>query len=509
MKYKVLVVVVCAVLLQQCVECKRSGGRSRGSSSRGSTGLWGNNNKKKSESGNGAAAKPATNADLVALSYPKQTGSLPAAKPKPSAPKLETQKVQKPVSNIAPANQNKPAVGSAPASNAQSNQQRPIGWDVPKQPGQGQLQTKSVATNQQSAGGPPAYAAQPGHVQGAPPPYSAGSYGQGAPPAYNPGSYGQHYPQGAPPAYTPNGYHQAPPPAYSAGGYGGYGQPAHGSYGHAAPNYGQGYNPHQPYSGVHPGQYNQMGGMQHGGGGGMFGGSPFGGGYKSGYGGYGMGGYGGYGGMMGPKRSFGSGFASTAFTSIATGLLVWSLMRGGRSQHYNVYNHYNNPEAVPQELTLPANIITLCSENVTLLCAPNTVPLCTANETILCAVTASATVPCVDNVGASCVDTSLPCTENCDGEKEDPPLALPCIANATVSGQVNLGNSDMSMSLFKQTPQNTDTVLCVTTMAMPSPEEDKAAEAAMQATASPQIPLIPNAPNPPPIDSTSDLPTTR
>ncbi|XP_017772415.1 PREDICTED: uncharacterized protein LOC108559594 [Nicrophorus vespilloides] len=428
MKVHVLLVVV--VLLVVCFsegESKRSGGRGRSSSSR-LGGLFNRNNKKKSSNSQkpvSADVVPAAKAVDVKPSAPKLETKPSESKPpapklepsapkyEPSAPKIETQKFQN--------------LDSRPAN----MQQRPIGWDV----GQSNQNT---------------YHHQARSVNNFAYPVS-GSY-------VNPGGHSS-YPSHAG-AYPNTGSYN----------YYGTGQ----NY-----NYGNGFNQQQPFPGYHPtsnigvippsganaGQYyNNVAGFgnqpmmgSHGQSKGIFG-SLFGGGNSGGYG------YGNNYGMYNKPRGFGSGFGSNAFGNVMIGLLVWNLFRGGSSQKYNVYNHYNKPEDAPKDIELPANLIMLCPENATALCAGQTTPLCTSNDTILCVATAATTIPCKDNLLSQCVNVTTP---------ESDVTNLPCIANATVNGNVNLKPDEnpttfnATFSLFNQSTNQTDTVFCVTTLAVP------------------------------------------
>lgn len=342
-------------------------------------------------------------------------------------PQQETQSVvYKPQTPLAPSKEFKKSTGDSSAGfiqqeqkqlNAQpqplgatNTQQRPIGWDTGNLPA-------NPSNNQHQV------------LQ---PPYS---YGNGYQPQYQHQSqYSPHQPQYVPyqsqyvpnqPQYYP---HQQPQYIPHQPNYGAYG------YGHMHPNYG---------------------------GGGLFGGqhSPsFVGGYGQSYGG-----------------GFGSGFAKTAFKSAVAGFLVWHLVSGLTHRPYQVYNHYNNPEKVPEQISLPANILMLCPENVTSLCAPQTAPLCTTNNTIICVALAQETVPCSNDSALKCVNSTFVCDDQNDKTCKGPEnknitstVNIPCITNATIVGRIE--NTVISGSL---NASNDTTNLCVTTLALPQPEEQQ------------------------------------
>jgi len=267
-------------------------------------------------------------------------------------------------------------------------------------------------------------------------------------------------------------------------------QPVHPSHAGAYPNtgassyYGTGTNynygngNHQPY-GAAPPAYSPMGYNNYGGGGGMFGGNNYG--RHGGYGGYGGGGYGGYGGVGGYGKSFGGGFGSGfgkhAVRNVVIGLLVWNLVSGLTRRPYYVYNYDNNPEKIPQDIPLPANLIILCPENVAELCAENTAPLCTTNGTIMCVALAQKTVPCDGNSAMKCVNSTVTCANGgpppCDGKEAQNATSavnIPCVTNATVIGKM-LDNTTMLFS-GSGTLNGDSTNLCVTTLAVPQPEEE-------------------------------------
>lgn len=345
-----------------------------------------------------------------------------------------------------------------------------VGWNVGNQPpvsGPTRVNPVGNAPPPYSPNAPPYSAnappyspnAPPAYAPNAPPPYSPNA------PAYSSHGHGQPYPgyaqqpPGYPsyPGYQGQSYGQAPPPynGYAAHGQTGYGHPppypGAGGYGMPPPGY--------------PGYGNQGNtGML----GGLFGGSKYGGG-----GGYGYNqGY-----SMVKPRGFGSGFGSV-LRNVAAGFLIWHVVSGLTRKPYHVHNYYNNPEAVPQEIALPANVITLCDDSVASLCSGNTSPLCTQNNTVLCV----ALMPATSTSG--CEDSSKPCvtsTVSCVGNAQEPECAgdegrnititMPCISNATLHGQLDQALVNVTMNV-KNGAVIDGTVFCVTTMAAPVPEEE-------------------------------------
>lgn len=498
------IIIFCAIILVLLVlmsDCKKSYGRSRGC--RGNCKSFGRNKGSKSASP-AAVVKPAT---------PKSTKTV-AQKPEPkvfqpktAAPKVEPtihkQEATKVQSAVPPRNENINRQQTAPLNqNNNNNNNNPdpsrIGWNTGN-PGQyapnAPPSPSHVPHNQQNIGhnaAPPPYTPHNTYGQSQhnpniqPPPYNpqhvpVNNAPIGPPPPYNP----QHAPiyNGQPPPYNgypqshsgypqTNGYPQqhhgyGPPQNMNGHPYNGNGQFYNGMQPPPTYNGMQGYGPPPPYSGY---------GHNPGGKGGLlsnlFGGNKYGGSHGS---------YGGYGTVSGNRygnynlikpRGFGFGFGKV-LRNVAAGFLIWHVVSSLTRTPYRVYNYYNNPEAVPQEINLPANLITLCEENVTSLCAENTTPLCTTNNTVLCVALMPATTTCGGD------DSSQPCvtsTVSCKGNTDDPDckgdegknitLILPCISNATLQGNlvnvtINVKNGDVIDG----------TVFCVTTMAQPAPEE--------------------------------------
>ncbi|CAH0554371.1 unnamed protein product [Brassicogethes aeneus] len=447
-----ILVLLYALSLIEVAESKRSGGsRSKGRSSSSGSSFW-NRKKTNSAPGNSPGVKPEVKPGPSSVLSPAPK---PAVQPKPAAQPQQNAQQPKPSAPVQEQGIKKEQAGVQQNS---PDQQRPIGWNANSQnPPHGQHNAQAPPPYNQAGHqpqGPPAYGQNP-------PAYgqqSPNGYGQ-APPAYNPHGYPQ---QG----HSPNGYGQAPP-AYNAHGYpqqGHYpqgGPPGYSPYGNGQPSFGgpPGYN--QGYMGNAYGGYNQQksGGMF----GGMFGGN------RGGYGGYGgMGGYGGY----GMKKS-GGFFGRHAFRNILGGMVLWYVVSGLFRRPYKVYNYYNQPETT-EHIQLPANILTLCDTNSTNICVPGSTAICTTNSTILCVTTMQAAVPCPEQNQALCVNSTIPCVD-----KDDPlcqnatagsttaNINLPCFANVTVD--VNLIDYSNSNGTAKGGGQ--DYSYCVTTMAIPGPEE--------------------------------------
>lgn len=455
-------------MLVSISDCKKSISRSRGC--RGSCTNFSRNKYKQINTRTDSIPKPVPKKPETKLLQPKAT----APKLEPTIKKQEATKVQSAPTPVKNEEVNKRQVQQT--QNAPNNPDPSrIGWNT--------------GNSQQPTANAPPYPgnqANLGHQQPAPPPYtphgqqSAYPAHQQPPTGYGqaPHGYGQAPPASgqAPPAYgqAAPAYGQAPPP------YGqvphGYGQPppAYNGYGQPPPAYNgmQSYGQPPPYSGYGPPPppgYNSQGG-------GLFGGNKYGsyGGYGAGLGALGYAGAnGGY--SMVKPRGFGSGFGKV-LRNVAAGFLIWHVISGLTRKPYHVHNYYNNPEAVPQEITLPANVIMICEENVKSLCTENTTPLCTSNNTVLCVVVMPAT--------ANCEDTSRPCvtsTVSCAGNAENPEcggeegknitITLPCISNATLQGDIDKSLVNVTMNV-KNGAVIDGTVFCVTTMAEPAPEED-------------------------------------
>lgn len=394
------------------IEAKRSGGRSRGSSSSSSSG-WFTRKTSKTE-----AAKP----------------SAPSA---PSAPEVPKQ-----------------------SSNLQQNS-KPIGWNVDNANKQHVNPVQQSPGNHQSAPAQP-----PGYHQSAPayPP----SYQQSAsayPPSYHhntPPSHQQAYPpsyQQNQPNYHQNGY----PPAYPGHNYpvhppsyqqsvGGYPQQHYG--GHGGYNYGN-YGGYGGYGG-----HQQTGLM-----GSLFGGKK----HKfNGMGGVGS--YAAYG--YGVKKS-GGFFGKHAFRNVLGGLFVWYLVSGLVSRPYKVYNYYNQPKEQERvEITLPPSVLTLCNENATNICVPGTTGICTQDNRILCVATLATAAACQDDPGKMCVSSNIPCTgandplcQNKTTSANTATVSLPCFTNLTLDA-----SAPLPPNITLPASQNQDNKYCVTTMAVPDPD---------------------------------------
>lgn len=418
----VCLVLVAVSLIFEC-DGKRSTGRRSGSSSSRGTSKWTRNKSK-------------TNSEAVKAPAPKRTQKVThkpvskVSKTEPVVVKQDAKSNQSPKPS-APVDHNpQPTLNAGNNPNSAPN----IGWNVGNNP------SNLPAVNNQNY--KPNYQAP----NAQPPPYSPGNYygtgnnnnyGNAQPPPYSPS--GNYYGTGN----VPQTHHQnyGPPPAYP---------------GQGPPNY-QGYNNYPSYGGY--GNNGHLGGYGGYGGNGGYGGTGFGG-FGGGYGGYGM---------KKPK-GFGSGFGNT-IRNVAAGYLIWHVISGLTSKPYRIYNYYNSPEEAPKEIALPANVITLCSENVTNLCATNTIPLCTSDDKMMCVVSMPLTVPCAES-GKPCVNTTIPCSETPDDPqcKENVnktiPSNLPCIANATLQGNLN---SNILNPKNNENLARTDdgTVFCVTTLALP------------------------------------------
>lgn len=440
------------------IECKRSRGRSRGSSGGGTH--YTRNNKPKQQ----------TNYDAVGMSYANtkkqekkpETPKVAHEAPKPSAP-VENHKPSAPVNTE---HVQKQHVGVQNAENSQQTNQRPIGWNVDqKNPTSGDsAANKNVGWNVGS---------NPSHN----PPVGGNTHNQassGANTNFQPHQQQNAYPQ------QHNAYPQQPnygpvgAPNYQQGG-GYYHQQ------HNAPGYypgGAPYNQHQPGyggygSGYGPGGFGGYGGH----------------GYGGGFGSPGFGGYGSPFGMGNYGKSSGGFFGKHAFRNILAGLLVWNLVRGFTSTNYHVYSYNNRPADLPANIPLPANTIVLCDENATSICAPNTAALCTSNSTILCVATVAAMAPCGPNTTVSCINSTITCINETDPLCSNGPnntssngqnattVSLPCLANVTVMGKLNIselssGNAttyNATIQLFNDASDQKVSVFCVTTLAMPQP----------------------------------------
>ncbi|KAF5278454.1 hypothetical protein FQA39_LY05943 [Lamprigera yunnana] len=438
-------------VLSVTVETKRGGGGGRGRGGSGRSSTSGLSKSRQSQT--------ASNYDLYNSNqrkskpqYEQPKQSIHSETPKASAPPApktsEAQKTSAFINEEKHSTFEQKPIGFEQGSKQPSSVQRPIGWDV-KSTGPLNQNPSSVGhSNPTYVSGQQNY---PSHIGG------QQSYPShiGNPPSY-PTHAGTNY--GAGQSYHPQqqlpGYQHNP----NVGG-----MPASNPYHNNMNN--MGYSPH--------GYGNNYGA---GYGGGMIG-SGFGGNRYGGYGGYGGYGIGGYGKQYG--GGFGKGFGHNAYRNAFFGLLVWNLVSGFTRRPYYVYNYYNNPEKVPKEIPLPINAIVLCPENATSLCAPNTAALCTSNSTILCVTLARETVPCDNNSTLKCVDSKVTCSdgneEDCKGvahKNETSTVKVPCITEAYVMGK----GSGISMP-FNSSSDTTN--LCVTTLAMPQPEEDvKTAEAA-------------------------------
>ncbi|KAK5644689.1 hypothetical protein RI129_005989 [Pyrocoelia pectoralis] len=483
-KIRLLLHVCLIALLFTLCEGKRGGGGRRGGTYRGSSSVW--SKSKQSQSG--------SNYDL----YNSRGKS--KNQPQPEVAKKATAPVDTPKASAPPAppknNDAKQTSGAFLDQEKNHNQQKPIGWDTQnknnptnthQQPigwnvnsDSGSVNKQSVSSLGSSNSGNPSPPYSPGtgqHSYGNPPPYSpsTGQHNYGNPPAYSPGAGQSNY--GQPPAYSPGiNYGNSPPYSYGAGQHAYGNPPAYGSgipqqnfgtpYG---PGYSNQYNPHQTVPNYGGGSYNPYGGgygaQNTGGLGSLFGGNKYG-----GYGGFGGHGVGGYGQKFG--GGFGSGFGKNAYRNLAIGLLVWNLVSGFTRRPYYVYNYYNNPEKVPQEIPLPANAIVMCPENITTLCAPNTLPLCTTQQSIYCVALAQQTVPCGENSTMKCVNSTVTCNESDDdnckefkNKTETNTVSVPCVSSVTVTGNV-------SESAIPLVNTGNSTNFCVTTMAIPQPDED-------------------------------------
>ncbi|KAK4876275.1 hypothetical protein RN001_012697 [Aquatica leii] len=466
-KIKIRLMLIAFLMCVVTAESKRGGGGRRGGTYRGSSSVWSKSKQ----------SQTASNYDLYGSNRRGSKSQSEVSKPEtsiasaPPAPK--TQDAQK--SSSAFINQEKTGnvqpkpIGfeqaNKPLSQQPNNQQRPIGWDVKQNTGQAQgVNTNIGHANPSGVGYPthqtgqqsyPTYNNQqhsyPSHIGNQPqyPAQPGTNYGSNQQQQY---SYGNYQNQQQFPGYQPN----------------------MGGMQHQVPNTGlyqnnMGYSPvmgnNNPYGGGYGGGYGKSSGMF----GSLFGGN------KHGYGGYGGYGIGGYGKQHG--GGFGMGFGGNAYRNAFFGLLVWNLVSGFTRRPYYVYNYHNNPEKVPQEISLPANLIVLCPDNVTSLCAPNTAPLCTSNSTILCVALGQQTVPCANNSNLRCVESAVTCSEgeeNCKepSSKNETTVNVPCITNATVTGKPT--GSTVPFSGAGNTIN-----FCVTTMAVPQPEEDiEAADAA-------------------------------
>ncbi|KAF2882381.1 hypothetical protein ILUMI_23801 [Ignelater luminosus] len=477
------------IVLFAITECKRGGGGRRGGTYRGSSNVWG----RAKQSQNGQA-----NYDMYGQRRAKSQSSGPVQDPnKKVEASPDTHKASAPP---APKNQKTVQESSAGASssdfiqqekkqqaaplgtsNVQQQQQRPIGWDVGQNPKPDTNINKNVGWNvgnpnhaqgglasQQHIYPSQTYAAHAYPNTGASNYYGTGTnYNYGAGANYN---YGSNYHQ---PQYNPNQQFAGHYPTSNMAGIGGT------PYYNNMNGYGQA-----------PAYGNSYGGTNHGGGmfSGLLGGSKYG--KHGGFGGYGgLGGYGGWGGHgIGGygKRfggGFGMGFGKHAFRNVMIGLLVWNLVSGLTRRPYYVYNYYNNPEKVPEEIPLPVNAIVLCPENVTSLCAPNTAPLCTSNNTIMCVVLAQETVPCDDNSTLKCANSTVTCIDGtedaCDDTEKKKNVAnsvnIPCVTNATIIGKI-MDNTTITFSgtgtLLNKGSMGDTTTLCVTLLALPQPEEE-------------------------------------
>lgn len=477
------------------LECKRSRGRSKGGGG-GSSTHYTRNKPKQPE-------QQPQHYDPVRLSYANaHKNDKPNAQPKPSAPvehkppvQDHSVKQQAPVQNSAPKPsapvENKPVQEhnvkqqthvenaaakpsapvqeqnvkqQAPVQSSENANQRPIGWNVGNNPSQATganqqhgaslpqqppaYQTHATSNQQAPSGyqqGPPGYhQSAPGYHQG-PPGYQQGPPGyQQGPPGYHQGppgyhqnpSYGGQPPYGGPPPYSPPGYHQ---PGYPQGygGYGGYGG-GFGGYGHGFGGYGNSFA--NPFA-------------------------------------YGMGNY---------RKSSGGFFGKHAFRNVLAGLLIWNLVRGFTSTPYHIYSFDHRPPDLPQNIPLPANAIILCDDNATSICAPNTYALCTSNNTIMCVASVVGTAPCGGNGSVPCVSSTVPCLNETDpacanstSGTNTTTISIPCLANVTVTGKIDIPDSakdnstsySATIQLFNNSTalNQKEAVFCVTTLALPEP----------------------------------------
>lgn len=178
------------------------------------------------------------------------------------------------------------------------------------------------------------------------------------------------------------------------------------------------------------------------------------------------------------KKS-GGFFGKHAFRNILGGMVLWYVVSGLFRRPYKVYNYYNQPETTEQ-IQLPANVLTLCDDNSTNICVPGSTAICTTNSTILCVTTMTAAQPCPEQNQALCVNTTIPCIDkndplcqNATTGANSTNLNLPCFANVTAD--VNL--LDYANSGGAK-PAGQDYSYCVTTMAVPGPEEPNCPETA-------------------------------
>lgn len=468
-KYFVFFVLL-LVLISPEFECKRSRGRSRGSST-GGTHYTRNKSKQQ------------TNYDPVSLSYAnankhekKPEAPKPAPKPQ-EAPKPSAPVEHKPSAPSAPpVNTDHVQKQHVPVQNAaapQQTNQRPIGWNVDQKNPTGGESTanKNVGWNVGSSN--PHNPTSGGATQ---------NQASGFNPNYHPHQQQSAYPQHNAYPQQPGGYPQQP---------GGYPQQNYGNY-HGG-GYQQGYHPSGvPYQ-QQPGYGGGYGGPGYGPGGFGHGGGGYGHGGYGGYGGGGFGspGFGGYGnpfgyGMMGGNygKSSGGFFGKHAFRNILAGLLVWNLVRGFTSTSYHVYDYNHRPVDLPQNIPLPANTIVLCDENATSICPPNTAALCTSNSTIMCVATVSATAPCGPNTTVPCVSSTIPCINETDpvcqnntSGQNSTTIGIPCLANVTVMGKLNFSQPsgdntttyNATIQLFNGALDQKESIFCVTTLAMPQP----------------------------------------
>lgn len=462
MKTKCVLLFVFVALLLLGAEARKSRGRSRGSSG----------------GGRSKTKYPTQHVDPVALSYGPPKKKAPDSvrhQQKPSAPPAESVKPGAPVSETV----NKQSVGAQ--NSASPGNQRPIGWNVDGNKDGGVVGNKDVGWNvggQQSHGALPNAAAGQAAIASHTPhqqaPHQQASYpNQNQQPGYpNAAPGAQHIPHQQ--ASYPNQnqqsglgqqYPQQPGFGQQQPGYG-VGQPGYGSAQH--PHYPQQY-PHYQQPGYgqagYPGYPQQPGGFGHGFGGNTW--SPFGGGSGGYFGGYGMNNY--------PHKSSGGFFGKHTFRNILAGLLVWNLVRGFTSTPYHVYHYYHRPDNIPENIPLPANTIVLCDDNSTSICTPNTIPLCTKNNTIFCVATISATSPCGDNTTTPCVNSTIPCATpddplcaNKTTENNATTISIPCLANVTLLGKIDLPQNSTTYNASIQL-NGGERVFCLTTMALPDP----------------------------------------